>query len=103
MADVLAALREIRRVLKPDGRFAFIEHGLSNEPGVQRWQQRWTPVQQLIGDGCRLNRDFSQLLPAAGFQCQELAQFYLEATPKILGYLYRGVRSRVKLSCIWAE
>ena len=38
-----AALTEMRRVLKPGGRLLFVEHGLSPEPGIIRWQRRLTP------------------------------------------------------------
>jgi SAM-dependent methyltransferase len=37
------ALRQMRRVLKPDGQFLFIEHGRSPESGVVAWQDRLTP------------------------------------------------------------
>jgi ubiquinone/menaquinone biosynthesis C-methylase UbiE len=43
ITDPLAALREMRRVLKLDGKLLFIEHRLSPEPGIERWQHRLTP------------------------------------------------------------
>ena len=46
--DARRAVTEISRVLKPGGRFLFLEHGLSEEPGVQRWQRRLTPLQKRI-------------------------------------------------------
>jgi SAM-dependent methyltransferase len=38
--DVAQALREVYRVLKSGGKFLFLEHGLSPEPSVQKWQRR---------------------------------------------------------------
>lgn len=84
------ALSEVYRVLKPGGRFVFLEHGLSDDPGIQRWQQRLNPVQKLIGDGCNLNRDIRALLEQAGFSSLKLENFYMEKTPRLLGYMYRG-------------
>jgi ubiquinone/menaquinone biosynthesis C-methylase UbiE len=46
--DVQSALGEVLRVLKPGGRYFFIEHGLSDEPSVQRWQRRLNPIQRRI-------------------------------------------------------
>ncbi len=46
------AISEIGRVLRPGGRFLFLEHGLGEDPGVQRWQHRLTPLQRRVGDGC---------------------------------------------------
>ncbi|WP_346289405.1 class I SAM-dependent methyltransferase [Sphaerothrix gracilis] len=88
--QVEQALAEIARVLKPAGRFFFIEHGLSPEPNIQTWQNRLTPVQQVIADGCHLNRQIRQLVEQR-FDLQQLETFYQPGFPKIASYFYRGI------------
>lgn len=90
IANVEQALREVYRVLKPGGGFHFLEHGLSPEPEVQVWQNRLTPLQKIIGDGCHFNRNIRQLVENQ-FQNVHLEEFCLENEPKISGYLYKGV------------
>src|SRR5262249_20602356 len=51
------AVCEVYRVLKPGGRFFFLEHGLSDQPRVRAWQRRLNPIQRRLGDGCRLDLD----------------------------------------------
>jgi ubiquinone/menaquinone biosynthesis C-methylase UbiE len=91
--DPLAVLREIRRVLKPDGRLLFLEHGRSDDAPVAAWQDRLNPLWNLISCGCQINRDTSQLLRSAGFTIEDVDYFYLPGAPKILTFHCRGVAS----------
>ncbi len=93
ISQVEQALKEIYRVLKPGGRFFFIEHGLSREPEVQVWQNRLNPIQKVIGDGCHLNRNIRQLVEAQ-FETVDLKEFYAEKEPKFIGYLYQGTATK---------
>jgi hypothetical protein len=78
-------------VLRPGGRFLFLEHGLSPEDSVQRWQRRLNWLQQRIGDGCRLDRDMQALVSTQPFASIETEKFYMEQMPKTHGYMYRGI------------
>src|SRR5688500_10343059 len=50
--DPVAALEQVRRVLKPGGSFHLLEHGLSVDPKVQRWQARLNGLTNLMLGGC---------------------------------------------------
>jgi ubiquinone/menaquinone biosynthesis C-methylase UbiE len=86
-----AANLEIRRVLKPDGKLVFCEHGLAPDAGVAKWQGRIDPLWGKIAGGCHLNRDIPALINSAGFTIQTLEQMYLPSTPRFAGYNYWGV------------
>lgn len=88
---VPAALQEIRRVLKPTGRFLFCEHGLAPELWVKRWQHMITPVWKQFGGGCHLNRDIPALLTEHGFHLAHLQTSYLPGwRPASFNYLGEG-------------
>jgi ubiquinone/menaquinone biosynthesis C-methylase UbiE len=87
--DPVAALREARRVLKPGGEFRFVEHGLSPDLGVRKWQHRLTPVWARCTGGCHLDRKTDALLRAAGFGVIALTTGYARG-PRPLTYLYEG-------------
>jgi ubiquinone/menaquinone biosynthesis C-methylase UbiE len=85
-----AALAETRRVLKPGGRLLFVEHGLSPDAGVRRWQNRLTPAWRTISGGCHLNRPIRALIEAAGFRIERLETGYMPAGPKPMTFMYEG-------------
>jgi ubiquinone/menaquinone biosynthesis C-methylase UbiE len=87
--EPLVALREMRRVLKPNGRLLFVEHGLSPEPKVERWQHRLTPVWRHVAGGCHLDRKVDDLMQAAGFDLNELRTEYAQG-PRPMTYMYIG-------------
>jgi ubiquinone/menaquinone biosynthesis C-methylase UbiE len=96
IADVDRALREIGRVLKPDGQFLFMEHGLSSRGMVARLQDLLNPLQNRIGQGCNLNRKIDVLLQQAGYEILRLERFCLPNLPRVVGEVYRGA-ARVAL------
>jgi ubiquinone/menaquinone biosynthesis C-methylase UbiE len=91
---VKQALAELYRVLKRGGRVLFLEHGVSPEAEVAKWQRRLNGLQRLFGDGCTLTLDVPELLSTQPFHSVELDSFYMEATPKTHGFMYRGVATK---------
>ena len=92
--QVAQALQEVYRVLKPGGQFLFLEHGLSPEPKVSKWQHRLNWLQMRLAGGCHLDRDMRVLVSAQPFGSVKIDEFYLEKIPKISGYMYRGMATK---------
>lgn len=88
--NLTAALGEIFRVLRPGGTFLFLEHGLHQEDRIQRWQKRFNPIQKLVGDGCRLDRNYFADIQMAGLQLRNKEVFVIDKMPAFVQTHYRG-------------
>ncbi len=85
-----SALAELRRVLKPGGRFLFLEHGRSDHRVVAAIQDAANPVQNAIGCGCNLNRRIDEEIERGGFRILRLERFRMPGVPRVLGEVYEG-------------
>jgi len=95
------ALREIVRVLKPDGQLLFIEHVRSDSPRLACWQDRLANPWRRFARGCRCNRATSELMVAFGFELEDLDEASWRAMPPIVRPLIIG-RARKTAAAIAA-
>ena len=91
--DAHAALVEMRRVLKPGGRYVFVEHGLAEKPGTAKWQDRVNPLWNRISDGCNINRKIDRMVEDGGFELASMERFRARG-PGLFAQMYRGIATR---------
>ena len=78
--DLHAAARELRRMLRPDGRLVVIEH-VAATGGPSVVQRVWEPAQKVLGRNCHVTRDTRAALEAAGFDTAGLMDQTMPGAP----------------------
>ncbi|WZZ06520.1 hypothetical protein YC2023_092441 [Brassica napus] len=99
VSDVTQTLNEIKRVLRPGGRFIFLEHvaaeGTLNGSLFRRLQKLLDPLQQILADGCHLTRNTRECILEAGFsggaqiETVSMYSFPWITRPHIYGVAYK--------------
>ncbi len=92
ISDAALALAEVRRVLKKGGRFLFVEHGLSPDGTVARWQNRLDPMWRCISGGCHLNRKIDDLVANGGLRIDRMSKAQVPGW-KTHSFVYEGSAS----------
>jgi len=82
-------LKEIYRVLKPDGKYYFLEHGLSNNDRIRRYQKLLNRLNKNIACGCNLTRDIKNFIENSSF---ENSEYFYPKPFKGIGSLYEPVQ-----------
>ena len=92
--DWNSALRQMYRVLKPEGKLLFCEHGLAPDSQVRKWQDRLNPIWKRVAGGCNMNRPIRNQIEHGRFKIEEIETDYEENSPRVLGYTYIGQACR---------
>jgi SAM-dependent methyltransferase len=80
VSDPAAVLAEIRRILRPGGRFSFAEHVVAKPRTLTRWSQRVSSRPWgWVFEGCSCERDLTSLIAAAGFTSVDITPYRIHS------------------------
>lgn len=91
ISPLVPALVEMRRVLRPDGRLLYVEHGRAATRFCAGAQDALTPLWRRVAGGCHLNRSIAEHITEAGFRLEAHEEGKLMRGPALFTYHYTGV------------
>jgi ubiquinone/menaquinone biosynthesis C-methylase UbiE len=94
IADARSALAEMRRVLKPEGQYIFLEHGRSDDAKTARRQDLYNPFHRRMACGCNINRPIDRMIEEAGFRLAKIERYVMADAPRLLAEMYRGIAQK---------
>ncbi|HCC83386.1 TPA: SAM-dependent methyltransferase [Candidatus Uhrbacteria bacterium] len=95
VTDVDQALEEIKRVLKPEGKFLFIEHGLNNNKRTAWLQNATNWFSKLRYGGCNLNRQIPAILKRHDLAINEYREFDIAQKELLTRHTYQGIAHKI--------
>ncbi|XP_057295280.1 N6-adenosine-methyltransferase TMT1A-like [Hydractinia symbiolongicarpus] len=87
----IKVLEEIKRVLKPGGKYFFMEHVVAEkETSIYHFQKRFSKFWSFCFDSCNLDRDTGTFIKRAGFSEVEIKSFDAN-----FNYFFKGLRPHI--------
>lgn len=91
--DLTKALSEVKRVLKPEGHFLFIEHGLHTNKINSLGQKVASPISEFFCGNCHLDRPIDDFIKNSGLKIEKIEMSPEEGRP--LMFSYQGTAIKV--------
>jgi ubiquinone/menaquinone biosynthesis C-methylase UbiE len=91
VSDVPQLLSEIRRVLRSDGIYVFLEHGKAQSSRVASIQTKLNIVSKALANGCRLDLPIDDVIKQCGYKIVDLEKYVNKRTVGVAAYMYQGV------------
>jgi ubiquinone/menaquinone biosynthesis C-methylase UbiE len=95
VSDTSRLLSEIRRVLRSDGSYIFLEHGRAPSPHIARLQGKLSKVSKVLANGCKLDLPINEIIQQSGYRIVELKQFDKGRINSLTAHMFQGIATPI--------